>query len=700
MGIEVALEVLPTGLPVSATLEPVAPWSPGEVPQLPKLLSFRQLLREQYPRELRGGPPAPTEAVAEAAEASRPLKRKLAPPAEEGPGLSGIGRRDLLGEAIRSMENRLARQGLLAAPESILSSKPSRQQKGGEFYDVNDNFIDDEELAAVNAYHTEQQEKQKTGRKTLSATRAELDLARPAATTTEEEQAFLAGFRLTGAEVSGTSEESDWSSDNDQVMYAGQRGHAWRRDSRSWLQQLSELKELMPVDAKPSLASPKEGDTGELPLTEEECLSRIKAVLTEFCEAVDAGDRATGRLEICAPDKLEGALAGVCRRLPPLLRMPLKAEEQVQVGFAAADGAAFNRRFKRFALKNLEPKLPQLRKTWEMTAAEDQVDPFAWSSAEEYAWCCYCWRLLASMSPRLRRSHFTRRWLSAVRQPQQEAVELVQQELAVRVRKAISAHESASTDKSKDPSVWTSSALRKGSLTWPAMALQTLWLRNSLWREQHTRKKVRAIFHDADSDLSSRKTEVVQHQHKILSQFIAGRFDLLGLKVDKDTLVKVLSSRGQALPKAQSKTTKKEDSKKEEPKKSRKPNGYSDYAVGQWVEILRQGERPGFGRNATIVELPGKLHGDAKAQLRVPGGSPEEHPLKRLKSAYLWKKGDSVQAHIEGKWEVGYIMADVSLPPEGRVSSTQPVTVQPPGRQAKPATVDFQHVRRIIDVND
>ncbi|OLP74575.1 hypothetical protein AK812_SmicGene45841, partial [Symbiodinium microadriaticum] len=61
---------------------------------------------------------------------------------------------------------------------------------------------------------------------------------------------------------------------------------------------------------------------------------------------------------------------------------------------------------------------------------------------------------------------------------------------------------------------------------------------------------------------------VVQHQHKILSQFIAGRFDLLGLKVDKDTLVKVLSSRGQALPKAHGKTAKKEDSKKDEPKKS------------------------------------------------------------------------------------------------------------------------------------
>ena len=47
------------------------------------------------------------------------------------------------------------------------------------FYDVNDNFIDDEELAAVNAYHTEQQEKQKTGRTVKSRTQNPLFGVRP-----------------------------------------------------------------------------------------------------------------------------------------------------------------------------------------------------------------------------------------------------------------------------------------------------------------------------------------------------------------------------------------------------------------------------------------------------------------------------------------------------------------------------------------
>ncbi|CAE7310343.1 unnamed protein product [Symbiodinium natans] len=562
------------------------------------------------------------------------------------------------------------------------------------FYDVTDNFIDDAELAAVNAYDTQQQ-KQKTGGSRKAASRGELDSVRPVVATTEEDQAFLAGFRLTGAEVSGTSDESDWESV--EQSYTNVRSNPWNRESRGWQSQLSELKEeLMLVDAKPSLASPKAGDLGELPLTEEECLSRIKAVLTEFCEAADAGDQSSGRPALCSQPQLESALADVCRRLPPLLRMPLKPEDQVKDDFGTGTGG-FNRRFKRFTLKNLEPKLVQPRKSGvlELTGAEDQVDPFAWSPAEEFAWCCFCWRLLTAMSPGLRRAPYTRQWLKAAREPQQEAVKLVQQELAVRVQKAISAQESGeSTGKAKDPSGWVATALKRGALAWPAMALQALWLRKMLWQAQRQSKRVHPIFPDTDSDFSSRKTEVVKAQHKALTVFIINQFDQLGsLKVDKDALGRAMGYRSTQAQGKPSKKEEKEASSKaaaQRTKPSSKTSS-SSFEVGHWVEILRQGERAGGGRNAVIEEMPAIRGGEV--QLRTPGGALEAHPLKRLKSAHLWRKGQHVQAKIEGKWEMGNILTDMILPKEARVTSTHPVMVCLCSQKAKVATVDFQHVR-------
>ncbi|CAE7403106.1 unnamed protein product, partial [Symbiodinium pilosum] len=604
--------------------------------------------------------------------------------------------------AIRSMENRLARQGLLAAPETILSSGKQGKQEWGLFYDLHDNFIDDTELEAVNAYHTQKQQKQKTGGRVDATKRAELDLPRPAEATTQEEQAFLAGFRLTGGEVSGTSDESSCESDGQNFEDVGLRGNPWRREARGWHWQLSELQqELILVDSKPSLASPKEGEISNSELTEEACLNRIKAVLTEFCSTV--GDSA-GRSALCAPEKMEEAVGNLWRRLPPLLRVPLKPEEAT----AGYISGGYSRRFKRFQLKNLEPKLQQQRKmsSPELNTLDDHVDPLAWSAAEEFAWCCFCWRLLSSTSPTLRRARFTRQWLNAVRGPQEEAFELARSELAARVQKAISAHESnVSTGKAKDMSgaSWVEKALKKGALSWPAMALQALWLRKMLWQEQRQRKKVHAVFPDSHSDFSSRKSEVIKAQQTALTHFIRNQFELLSLKLNKEILAKAMGYRTQAIAKAQGRQPKKEELKKEEASKPAKskpavqPEG--KFTVGQWVEVLRHHkERPGFGRNAVVEALPEVQQGSVKeVQVRTPDGEMEVVSIKKLRSAHLWKQGERVEAKIEGTWLEANIAAD--MPKEADATSKTPVAVVLVNGQAATttkATVDFQHVRRFV----
>eukprot|EP00435_Cladocopium_sp_Y103_P035343 s1829_g9.t1 len=219
--------------PVVANIPLISPWEPGQVPKAPVLLSFQQLLAKgQVPRSDVKGPSGPKR-PADAMDCSGNKLFRWQIHAQEG--LEQIGKRDPLNEVIRSMENRLARQGILAAPETIIKKKRNHK---GMFYDVSDNFIDDQELETLNTL--EDRKGKDRGAATSAGTTG----------TAPEEPKVVAeistdGFRLTTAEVSGTSESSG--SD----VEALSSDAAWKRVvNRGWAWQLAELeKEMVLVSA-------------------------------------------------------------------------------------------------------------------------------------------------------------------------------------------------------------------------------------------------------------------------------------------------------------------------------------------------------------------------------------------------------------------------------------------------------------------
>ncbi|CAK0836603.1 unnamed protein product, partial [Prorocentrum cordatum] len=130
----------------------------------PAVVSLRRLL-DARPAAGAAEGSARAEAVAEPPAAAAPaqLGGSAPPPPEPALPQVSLGHRDVLADAIRSMESRLARQGLLAAPASILGGGRTRKLRRGkrreqeeeEFYDPDDGFIDDADLEDLNACDAE-----------------------------------------------------------------------------------------------------------------------------------------------------------------------------------------------------------------------------------------------------------------------------------------------------------------------------------------------------------------------------------------------------------------------------------------------------------------------------------------------------------------------------------------------------------------
>ncbi|CAE8643376.1 unnamed protein product [Polarella glacialis] len=608
---------LPVGLPVHFKFPIPTRWSPGELAMAPPLICFRQKLLEQYPEQRLFGqvpgddlkPSSPVqEAVAEAdaaeagdAEEDIDSDEKAGegktqeggassssslPP--EKSGLSDIiGRKDHLGELIRSMENRLARQGLLAAPATILGK---RRKEDVMFYDADASWIDDSDLKQINL----EDERRRRARTTPStktveekeaAEAASLDFFSPAKAKEESGPAASEGgllrrrkpvdsgagpaasdsgmagkplapapgladlgltlhfsgkvtekpapvvdvnrFMLTGMEFSGTSEEE---SDDEDDKILGQK--RWIRDGRHWRAHLASLREdLVQVAAGPA---PAQNGPSRGPSTEEESLEQIGAVLTDFCNSVEAaalGPRFEEDVHLEAD--LEAAVQALWRRLPPLLRLPAQPgnnqrPSEAQVADLMMEQGAGSRR-RRWKLHALEPHvvsdLPPTGLDAGSAAAPAapsvDVDVLPWTEAEEVAWFYYLWRLLVSVAPQLRRETFTRSWLLAAKGPQKEAAFEAERELGRQVRAAMASADlkvradtavrrwktgNSPADPEEGGSVSKKSPIQSGlqvkhwclKALWPLVpalsGLRRVWHRKQLWQEQRRANSVRASF--------------------------------------------------------------------------------------------------------------------------------------------------------------------------------------------------------------
>ncbi|CAJ1377932.1 unnamed protein product [Effrenium voratum] len=461
--------------PVFASLAPLQTWRADEAPALPAVLNFRKLLEAQT--EAENAPELPR------AEEPRAKKAKLDAPE----GLARIGSRDRLGEVIRSMENRLARQGILAAPETIIQRK--KQKRDGDlFYDVSDNFIDDAQLAELNAL----EERRKPKAHASKAAASEADEGAEKAAVSAGPEMDVKAFRLTSAEVSGTESESE-------------SGEEELRDSRGWQWQLAELREeLVLVSSKPL-----EGAGPEL--SPEESLEKIKDLLTELCSALNPEEQAKKQMQV-----LERALEDLHRRLPGLLRV------------TEADGELPTPRFSRWKLHKLEPQVSEEPGALSRRLKADVMPRggpgeeeafFAWSECEEVAWA----------------------WLLAAKAPQQEAFQATRDRLRATLQRCLREETSAvavqagirrlhqESKKGHVVRLQGSGALKP--LLPKLRLLQRLWLRRKLWQDQRQHGQVREAF-----PVDPRQEAM---QQNAIAVFISEQLDdLAKIHLPKDLLVR------------------------------------------------------------------------------------------------------------------------------------------------------------------
>lgn len=345
----------------------------------PAVFSFRKLLKEQHPEaeasEVKREAPELL-----AAASSEPLEPALPSRAQsrEPPSLlDSVGHRDPLSALIRDMESRLARQGMLGAPSSILGKHAKKARSSDyreQFYDGDDPFIDDTELEpfidcdaggdGLNEGACEQEAEEDF---------MEVDTSK-----------FL--LKAPGEPISGTeAEESDPEGETNDGLGAA--------DGRPWRQQLVELSSMV-----------QWGEAGGgLSGVPAPSLEELRVVLTECFEALEQSaqqDNTAGTPEDIIVRLLE--------RLPSVAH-PVAAEPNLGWWPSQKDPSGDR-------LLHVDPR-GDLR-------FRDGPAMVAWTPVEESAWAALIWNGAQMAMKSLRRAPaFIRLWLRVAREPQNEALQ-------------------------------------------------------------------------------------------------------------------------------------------------------------------------------------------------------------------------------------------------------------------------------------
>eukprot|EP00930_Biecheleria_cincta_P002466 TRINITY_DN103482_c0_g1_i1.p1 TRINITY_DN103482_c0_g1~~TRINITY_DN103482_c0_g1_i1.p1 ORF type:complete len:953 (-),score=161.19 TRINITY_DN103482_c0_g1_i1:19-2877(-) len=747
LGQRVSLAKLPRGLPVFGQVQAMPPrWKPGDPLQRPTLLSFRDLLYEQYTNDDLLGRKAPEcrpkaeplevtldELASSSAEHSdRGLRtsepeedvtsdRSAGSPKAKGTNkessiLERIGKQDHWGEMIRSLENRLERQGIVAAPDTFVRKKAQKKTSRGDdmYYDANDSFIDDSALEEINAAIEAPASSAKTQAKSTSlASRETIVMTQDAVSENTAGSSvdmklnpslasFLDGFRLTANEISGTSEESVSDDDEAQLLEMGLLANPWSRDDRGWNYQLSGLRDQLVLV---SAGAPLVDDGMERLANEGESLAAICAVLSAFCTAVEAAVatqmtkcehkqlQPPGRPDL---EQFEVALSAVYRKLPPLLRI---RRQEPGVQGSTEQCQTKNQRWK---LHLLESSLPgQGRNEGSDEAAAEtgddvskQTEILPWSEAEELAWCCFLWKLTTEpkLAPGIHRRSFIRSWLSATKSSQREVLFKARQDLGItlkdlmtRSRRPImdavqnwqdlrNKFDEDTKNKSDDDSekksvdgVKLAAAARVVAMR-PVIAclrnIQVVWSRQKLWQDQRQASRVKLAF----SNQAGR-----QKEHQAMGLY----FSLLlheytELKFPLELLTALLRSKQRL---AASHAT---PSATHDPRQSvinERQQFLASLSNDSWVSCRYAGQRREFlgvlynARIRKVIEHASRDPGSRKFNLEYVGGDLQSGvDIEQIHPPIMWKVGDSAEYRDGYLWYACTIKSMQKHSDPGRVT--------------------------------
>eukprot|EP00928_Gymnodinium_smaydae_P015258 TRINITY_DN1560_c0_g2_i1.p1 TRINITY_DN1560_c0_g2~~TRINITY_DN1560_c0_g2_i1.p1 ORF type:complete len:1058 (+),score=171.69 TRINITY_DN1560_c0_g2_i1:148-3321(+) len=404
--------ILPRDLAVEACVTLPEPWSLGQVLPIPEVISLRELLSEKergsVDREERPSVANEPTSVPEG-EGSASDQAVAAPPVPDA--LASIGKRDVLGEVIRSMENRLARQGLLAAPGTILSrQKKVKKRSVEEFYDADDGFIDDGDLEDVNDDDDGptiggDENLGQNGSASLS-----LGDALKAAVPQDHGDFRRRGrrqrldpvrFRLAGMEFSASSEDdscSNTESSDDETKSKTKALRELVSGTRGWRERIEDMAEELKWVPLQAIDCAQQDD-GHAVQEVSDVLSVLQPALTSCCSSIETvSGQGDGDAMV---DVLVTQLRALWRQIPLLVR------PQGHRG--------------RWSLSRFEGAC-----AFPSHVALDcwHGDAFGWVVAEEVAWSYFLRRLCQSAcgARRLSRSAFVRAWFEASREPQLAAL--------------------------------------------------------------------------------------------------------------------------------------------------------------------------------------------------------------------------------------------------------------------------------------
>lgn len=513
----------------------------------PVVLSFSQLLEEQCVQ-------AQDEQVVQKEQEGHVEKASSSPapqPRESPvPALPTMHGRDHLSEVIRDMENRLLRQGFLAAPHTIFGSdgkKPGPKPREVELYYHPDEFIDDASLELVNA--TDQRRRVPSGPRASSSGAAPANgAARPEAKqdSVEREEAEIDveplldvnGFRLVDFDeddISGTSAASDSGSDpnseavEEEEADAVFHGLGWQQRLDAFMEEIQDVQALQEASsstvivrdepgssssstavatnavvkrehvdasgARVTLASAAEEpvDTRGQP-TIDDPLAAILRVLTDCCRAVQASKELPTTKE--QSEAIEAAFKG--------LWPDLAKSVSTWAGSAATDASAET---ESGTARNFG--VPKLQAASKGCDSRDR-ELFGWSASEEKAWTRLLWRLVRGALPELRWTTFIERWTAAVREPQREALEaastLVRQQLRRDLDDETVLAMSAVGQKFSEPEDLSKTDSATLAPLAPALGgLQRCWARQRCWLAQRKESRL-----EVECD-SSMRGDLVKH---------------------------------------------------------------------------------------------------------------------------------------------------------------------------------------------
>eukprot|EP00434_Breviolum_minutum_P031220 symbB.v1.2.027611.t1/scaffold2844.1/size70809/2 len=349
----------------------------------------------------------------------------------------------------------------------------------------------------------------------------------------------------------------------------------------------------------------------EASLTQEESLTSIRKLLEDVCGSLNPVELPTNN------KGLETALQEILQRLPPLLRVRVEAEvpdslplEQLA---SSKESTSARQVVKRWSLHTLEPRSKRLemeralaarykRMGWPASelwkgsqrGSEGDEEVICWTECEEVAWCCYCWRLMSSMSEQLKRRHFLRAWLRASHETQKLRFEAALETISERLKRAVPCTKSAGTR-------------HKGSFVplFPHIrSLQRLWLRKALWQEQRQGERVRLEFPGSMCDVNAAEKS---KQIRAMAIFVSERLKDVGIVFPQEYLAR------------------------KEPL----------WKKGQWISQRLEG----VIRNGRIWERSSKANhyvvqwSDVEEQTTVPES--------KLKPSHFWRSGEAVEVFDE-----------------------------------------------------